>query len=84
MLSCFSLIATDSHGTLHLALGLALSCFFFMVGNKVFIFIICSMYFKSLLKSIKLVFYSYHILISDILLLVSENQSYGEALTVYV
>ena len=63
MLSHFSLTAIDSHGTLHLALGLVgiHCCCFHIGGNQVFIFII-----RYLLKSIKLVSYSYRILVSSI------------------
>ena len=65
ILSCFSLIAIDSHGTLYLAFG-----FFNMHsavgGNKVFIFVIWSMCFRCFLNSIKLSSYSHCILISNI------------------
>ena len=44
----------------------AFNCCFYMGGNKVFIFIIWNMSFTYLLKSIKLVSYSYHIMISNI------------------
>ena len=48
----------DSHGTLQLALGL--------VGLKIFIFVIRSMSFKCLLKSIKPISYNYRIFIAYI------------------
>ena len=78
MLSHFSLTAIDFQGTLHLAFGL--------VGNKVFIFIIWRMSFRCFLKVIELVSYSHHIMITNITvsLLVSEDQSYCEAFTVWV
>ena len=57
----------------------ALGCCFYMGCNKVFIFVIRSLFSRYLLKSIKLVSYCYHVS-----LLVSEDQSYCEALSIYV
>ena len=76
MLSRFSPIPIDSHETLHLhAFGWG--------GNKVFIFVTRSMSFRYLLKTIKLVSYSYRTMIF-ISLMVRKNQLYCEALTVCV
>ena len=58
-------------------------CCFYMGGNKVFIFIIRSMSFRCLLKIIKLFFLAvivYWLLLS---LLINEDQSRSESLTVY-
>ena len=65
-LSHFFLNAIDSHGTLHLALGLVgIHLAAASIWAVVFKFIIQSMSFRCL-KCIKPVSYSYHILISNI------------------
>ena len=82
VLSHFFLTTSDSHGTLHLAfslVGIYSSCYCYIGSNKAFIFVTWNISFRRLLRCIKLIYYSYCILI---LLLVSEDQSYHEALTV--
>ena len=68
MLSCFSLTVIDSHRTTFTSFfgWYALGSCFYMGSNKVFISVIWSMFFRCLMKSIKLVSYSYCILIAYI------------------
>ena len=79
-LSRFSLITIASHRTVHLGFDLVgmHSVTASIWAVTVLIFLIWGISFRYLLKSIKVIFYSYHIMISRFLisLLMSEDQLY--------